>query len=229
MRENERRVEEVEALEARARRRDLLASEAARAAFFDARVPEDVVSGRHFDRWWKQARQTQPTLLDYPMEMLIEGDVAPNDRDRPARWISQALAGARAVLPLRPRLGGRRRHRPHPARVARGGAGDELRVARARVSHGARRRAVADPAQATAHAARSDPRHRDRAACRRHAALRPAARGARRGDRTAARRAHRRRRLVTRRSARAPADDLLRRGRGRDGARVGPVPRRAAR
>ena len=79
MRENERRVEEVEALEARARRRDLLASEATRAAFFEERVPQDVVSGRHFDRWWKQARQTQPTLLDYPMEMLIEGEVAPDD------------------------------------------------------------------------------------------------------------------------------------------------------
>jgi len=86
MGENERRVEEVEALEARARRRDLLASEAARAMFFEPRVPEDVVSGRHFDRWWKGARQTQPTLLDYPMDMLIEGDVAPNDRDRPPLW-----------------------------------------------------------------------------------------------------------------------------------------------
>ncbi len=86
MRENERRVEEVEALEARARRRDLLATEAVRAAFFDERVPEDVVSGLHFDRWWKGARQTQPTLLDYPMDMLIEGDVASNDRYRPARW-----------------------------------------------------------------------------------------------------------------------------------------------
>ena len=87
MSENERRVEEVEAMEARARRRDLLASEAKRATFFDERIPQDVVSGRHFDRWWKQARQTQPTLLDYPMEMLIEGEVALNDRDRPARWI----------------------------------------------------------------------------------------------------------------------------------------------
>ncbi len=86
MRENERRVEAVEALEARARRRDLLASEAKRAAFFDERIPHDVVSARHFDRWWKQARQTQPALLDYPMDMLIEGEVAPDDRDRPARW-----------------------------------------------------------------------------------------------------------------------------------------------
>jgi ATP-dependent RNA helicase HrpA len=91
MNENERRVEEVEALEARARRRDLLASETTRAAFFDERIPQGVVSGRHFDRWWKDARQTQPALLDYPMEMLIEGDVAPNDRDRPARWIQGSL------------------------------------------------------------------------------------------------------------------------------------------
>src|SRR6202012_5833040 len=67
MRENERRVEEVEVLEARARRRDLLASEAVRAAFFAARVPEDVLSGRHFDRWWKRERQRRPDLLHYPM------------------------------------------------------------------------------------------------------------------------------------------------------------------
>ena len=91
MRENERRVKEVEALEARSRRRDLLASEGLRAMFFAARVPEDVVSGRHFDRWWKGARQTQPTLLDYPMDRLIDGDVAPNDRDRPAYWKQGSL------------------------------------------------------------------------------------------------------------------------------------------
>jgi ATP-dependent helicase HrpA len=86
MSENERRVEEVEALEARARRRDLLASEAVRTVFFDALIPQDVVSGRDFDRWWKRMRLSQPTLLDYPMDMLIEGDVAANDRDRPSRW-----------------------------------------------------------------------------------------------------------------------------------------------
>lgn len=91
MRENERRVEEVEALEARARRRDLLASEAKRAAFLEERIPQDVLSGRHFDRWWKQAHQTQPTLLDYPMEMLVEGEVASNDGDRPGLWKQSSL------------------------------------------------------------------------------------------------------------------------------------------
>ena len=87
VRENERRVGEVEALEARARRRNLLATEAERAAFFDERVPEGIVSGRHFDRWWKGVGQSEPTLLEYPMELLAKGETAPDDRDRPAQWI----------------------------------------------------------------------------------------------------------------------------------------------
>ncbi len=91
MRENQRRVEKVEALEARARRRDLLAGEARRASFFDARIPADVISGRHFDRWWKEARQTEPSLLDYPMDMLIEGEVAADDADRPGLWRQGSL------------------------------------------------------------------------------------------------------------------------------------------
>ncbi|HET9073059.1 MAG TPA: ATP-dependent RNA helicase HrpA [Solirubrobacteraceae bacterium] len=86
MAENARRIEEVEALEARARRRDLLADEATRIAFFAERIPVSVVSGRHFDRWWKGVRASQPHLLEYPMELLIQGETAPNDRDRPARW-----------------------------------------------------------------------------------------------------------------------------------------------
>jgi ATP-dependent helicase HrpA len=90
LRENEQRVEQVQALEARARRRDLLASEAKRAAFFEERVPEDVLSGRDFDRWWKQARRSDPSLLDYPMDLLIEGEVA-GGRTRPSIWKQGSL------------------------------------------------------------------------------------------------------------------------------------------
>ncbi|HET9093480.1 MAG TPA: ATP-dependent RNA helicase HrpA [Solirubrobacteraceae bacterium] len=84
--ENERRVAQVQALEARARRRDLLADEATRAAFFAERVPEEVIGGREFDRWWRSARRTDPGLLDYPMEMLIAGPVTADERNRPTRW-----------------------------------------------------------------------------------------------------------------------------------------------
>jgi ATP-dependent helicase HrpA len=86
MLENERRIEAVEALEARARRRNLLVTEAERAAFFDARIPAHVVNGRLFDRWWRKARQAEPGRLDYPMDVLIVGDVTPADRGRPSRW-----------------------------------------------------------------------------------------------------------------------------------------------
>ena len=61
--ENARRVAEVEALEHRARRRDILAGDEARFAFFDARIPDDVVSAAHFDRWWREEGARQPDLL----------------------------------------------------------------------------------------------------------------------------------------------------------------------
>jgi ATP-dependent helicase HrpA len=46
-------VDEVRALEDRVRRRDILVDDEALFAFFDERVPASVVSGRHFDAWWK--------------------------------------------------------------------------------------------------------------------------------------------------------------------------------
>lgn len=89
--ENELRVEQVQALEARARRRDLLASEEQRAAFFEQRIPSEIVSGAHFNRWWHKQRRAQPELLDYPMEMLIAGAVAPDTNDQPAHWQQGSL------------------------------------------------------------------------------------------------------------------------------------------
>ena len=86
---NRRRIEEVHALEDRARRRDLLvAGDEALVAFFDARVPERVVSGAHFDRWWKDARREDPDRLTYPRELLLAGGAAgaPDPRGLPDAW-----------------------------------------------------------------------------------------------------------------------------------------------
>ncbi|HEY7175034.1 MAG TPA: ATP-dependent RNA helicase HrpA, partial [Micromonosporaceae bacterium] len=54
-RENQDLRDEIEELEHRARRRDILVSDEDLYAFYDARIPPDVVSGRHFDTWWKTA------------------------------------------------------------------------------------------------------------------------------------------------------------------------------
>jgi ATP-dependent helicase HrpA len=63
-------LDDVEELETRARRRDLVVDEDTLYAFYDARVPKDVVSGRHFDSWWKKARRRQPDLLELTAEFL---------------------------------------------------------------------------------------------------------------------------------------------------------------
>jgi ATP-dependent RNA helicase HrpA len=88
---NRERIAEVEALEERARRRDLLAGDDVLLAFFDARVPADVVSGAHFDRWWRDERRRRPGLLELPREVLVRGDAALDDVGRPDVWTQGEL------------------------------------------------------------------------------------------------------------------------------------------
>ncbi|WP_164198989.1 ATP-dependent RNA helicase HrpA [[Micrococcus luteus] ATCC 49442] len=65
---------EVEELEARMRRRDLLVDDETLFEFYDARIGPDVVSERHFDKWWKEARQKNPDLLDYDKSLLLNDE-----------------------------------------------------------------------------------------------------------------------------------------------------------
>jgi len=88
--ENARRIAEVEALEERARRRDLLASEEARYAFFENRVPADVVSAVAFERWWRGARVREPELLTLPRELLRAGEA--EVEAAPTEWRDGALS-----------------------------------------------------------------------------------------------------------------------------------------
>jgi ATP-dependent helicase HrpA len=69
--ENRELMDEVEELEHRARRRDILVDDETMYAFYDTRIPADVVSGRHFDAWWKHERHTQPDLLSFEKSMLV--------------------------------------------------------------------------------------------------------------------------------------------------------------
>ena len=64
-------LEEVEDLEHRARRRDIMVDEETLYEFYDRRIPDSVVSGRHFDSWWKKRRRTEPDLLNLEKSMLI--------------------------------------------------------------------------------------------------------------------------------------------------------------
>src|SRR3954467_10489367 len=56
---NRELLDTVEELEERARRRDLVVDEDTLVAFYEAHIPAEVVSGRHFDSWWKKASRAQ--------------------------------------------------------------------------------------------------------------------------------------------------------------------------
>ncbi|MET8636218.1 ATP-dependent RNA helicase HrpA [Streptomyces sp. NPDC004680] len=85
--DNRKLLTEVEELEHRARRRDILVDDETLFDFYDQRVPEHVVSGAHFDSWWKHKRHEQPDFLDFEREMLInERAGAVSKDDYPDSW-----------------------------------------------------------------------------------------------------------------------------------------------
>ncbi|MDJ1134737.1 ATP-dependent RNA helicase HrpA [Streptomyces iconiensis] len=92
-RDNRKLLEEVEELEHRARRRDILVDDETLYDFYDQRVPEHVVSGAHFDSWWKKKRHEEPDLLNFEKSMLINEraeDVSKDDY--PDVWHQDGLA-----------------------------------------------------------------------------------------------------------------------------------------
>jgi len=86
--DNRRLLEEVEALEHRTRRRDLLADDEALFAFYDARLPGHVVSGAHFDRWWREERRRDPAALTFTRDLLVDPAraAALDPRQWPTKW-----------------------------------------------------------------------------------------------------------------------------------------------
>src|SRR6516162_225350 len=89
--ENRRLLAEAEEVEHRARRRGLVAGEDELFAFYDARIPADVVSAQHFDTWWKQARRADPGLLTFTASDLLSEDATGVSADAyPDVWTSES-------------------------------------------------------------------------------------------------------------------------------------------
>ncbi len=94
---NLRLLEEAAELEHRARRHDIVVDEETLFDFYEARVPAEVISGAHFDTWWKQERRSRPDLLTFDPTMLVHDraeEVRPDDF--PDQWQEGAT-----TLPLR--------------------------------------------------------------------------------------------------------------------------------
>lgn len=76
---NAEQIEAVRALEARKRVADLLVEDDVIHDFYAARLPPDIVSTRHFDAWWKDARHDSPGLLDMDEADLIDPEASGPD------------------------------------------------------------------------------------------------------------------------------------------------------
>ncbi|MGG5171672.1 ATP-dependent RNA helicase HrpA [Pseudarthrobacter sp. J1738] len=80
-------LQEVEELETRMRRRDILVDDEALFEFYNARIGKEVVSERHFDKWWKEARAQDAALLDFDQSLLINPEAeALDDTAYPKVW-----------------------------------------------------------------------------------------------------------------------------------------------
>ncbi|MDO4918598.1 ATP-dependent RNA helicase HrpA [Kocuria sp.] len=91
---NRQALAQVEELENRMRRKDLRVDDQVVFDFYDARVPESVVSQRHFDSWWKKARQQDEHLLDLTPEDLITPEAPTLDTDSfPRSWTVASADG----------------------------------------------------------------------------------------------------------------------------------------
>jgi ATP-dependent RNA helicase HrpA len=88
--ENRQLLAEAAEVEHRARRRGLVVGEDELFAFYDARIPAEVVSAQHFDTWWKQARRGDPGLLTHlAADLLSEGATEVSADSYPDVWTSE--------------------------------------------------------------------------------------------------------------------------------------------
>lgn len=93
-------LDDVEYLEDKARRRDIVVDEDTLFDFYDRRVPEGIVSSRHFDSWWKKTSRTQPELLDFTTEDVLADGAADVTADAyPTSWLQ-----GRIEVPLKYRF-----------------------------------------------------------------------------------------------------------------------------
>ena len=98
---NRRLLEEAEELEHRARRRDIVVDEHTLFDFYDARIGPDVVSGAHFDQWWKRERQRNGQLLTFDPAMLTHDTVEEiSAADYPEQWESAGSGAEGLTFPI---------------------------------------------------------------------------------------------------------------------------------
>jgi ATP-dependent helicase HrpA len=92
-------LDDLEYLQQKGRRVDLLGDEEQLYAFFDARVPQGISTGAAFEKWRREAERKEPKLL-----WLREEDVSPGEAELDATQFPDRIKAGPLELPLRYRF-----------------------------------------------------------------------------------------------------------------------------
>ncbi len=95
-RHNQELIDDIRAMEAKARRHDLLVDEELIYQWYEQRIPEDIHTSAGFEKWLKQASREQPKLLHMRTEDLLQQNPA-----RRAAEMPDALTINNTPLPLK--------------------------------------------------------------------------------------------------------------------------------
>jgi ATP-dependent helicase HrpA len=87
LKKNQALIAEVENLEHKSRRRDLLIDEDDLCLFYQDKMPNNVCSDLTFKKWWQTESSKSPNLLDVDINALLKKDASDiHERDYPDEW-----------------------------------------------------------------------------------------------------------------------------------------------
>jgi ATP-dependent helicase HrpA len=86
-RANQQLLKQLEVLADRARKPQFAPDDEDVFRFYNARIPQEVLSTRSFEGWWRKAKNETPDLLTMTRDDLLPPEVkAPSDHDNPKSW-----------------------------------------------------------------------------------------------------------------------------------------------
>lgn len=70
--QNRELIDDVEYIEDKVRRKDLLVDASVMQDFYEKKIPLSVVTQRHFDKWWRDKVKEDPKYLDFSLELIAK-------------------------------------------------------------------------------------------------------------------------------------------------------------
>ena len=92
LRFNQEQISQIELLEKKARRRDILIDEELLMQFYDERIASQVCTEAAFKKWWQNEEKRHPDLLKFSYEALLKRDASEvSAADFPDTWKQGSL------------------------------------------------------------------------------------------------------------------------------------------